>query len=193
MAGKAKMPRAAALILGAALALAGCNNESGDGASTPSSTKASATITTSTDPEAAIWNPCDIPDSAISALGLNTATKDTKVAGVDPTGWKVCSWLSMPKTYSFGVLSSDHSLEEVKQRTDRTDFISSTVGSHRALQYRDVGSSHDLGCWLSVEVPHGMVDFSVLNRYGSAGSGAPEPCGEVHRLADALAEYLPAR
>ncbi|MFI6364859.1 DUF3558 domain-containing protein [Nocardia sp. NPDC050630] len=191
------MPRAAALILGAALVLVGCNDNSGESAPAPSSTKASASMTaaatTSKNPEAAIWNPCDIPDSAISALGLNTASKDTKVAGVDPTGWKVCSWVSAPKTYSFGVLSSEHTLDEVKQRTDRTDFAPSTVGSRRALQYRDVGSSHDLGCWLSVEVPHGMVDFSVLNRYGSAGSGAPEPCGEAHRLADALAEYLPAR
>ncbi|MFI6776029.1 DUF3558 domain-containing protein [Nocardia sp. NPDC050412] len=197
MVGTAKMPRAAALILGAALALVGCNDNSGDSAPPLSSTKASASTTaaatTSKDPEAAIWNPCDIPDSAISALGLNAASKDTKVAGVDPTGWKVCSWQSVPKTYTLGVLSSDHTLEESRQRSDYTDFESTTVGSRQALQYRSVGSSHDLGCWLSVEVPHGMVDFSVLNRYGSAGASAGEPCGEVRRLGEALEKYLPAR
>ncbi|MEV4239613.1 DUF3558 domain-containing protein [Nocardia sp. NPDC049737] len=189
------MPRAAALILGAALALAGCNNNSGDSVPTPSSAKASASTTTaastSKDPEAAIWNPCDIPDSAISALGLNTASKDTTVAGVDFTGWKTCSWLSMPKTYNLAILSSEHTLEESRQRTDYTDYVTTSVGSHRALQFRKVGSSHDDGCWLSVEVPHGIVDFRVLNRYGVAGAG--EPCSELRRLADALAEYLPAR
>ncbi|MGY4100302.1 DUF3558 domain-containing protein [Nocardia sp. R16R-3T] len=194
MFGIAKTPRAAALLLGAALALAGCDNDSGGSTPTPSSTSGeakttTAAATTSADPKALIWNPCDVPDSAISALGLNTDSKDTTVAGVDPTGWKVCGWLSEAKTYNFGILSSEHTLEEGRQRTDYTDYVSTTVGSHRALQFRKVGSSHDLGCWLSVEVPHGMVDFRVLNRYGVAGAG--DPCVEVHRLTDALAKYLP--
>jgi hypothetical protein len=194
MVGTAKMPSAAALILGAALALVGCNDNSGGSAPTPSSTKASATTaaaTTSKDPEAAIWNPCDIPDSAISALGLNTASKDTTVAGVDPTGWKVCSWLSQAKTYNLGVLSSDHTLEEIRQRTDYVEHTPTTVGSRPALQFRQPGTRHDLTCWLAVELPHGMVEFNVINRYGVDGAG--EPCAEAHRLSEALAEYLPGR
>ncbi|WP_062991455.1 DUF3558 domain-containing protein [Nocardia anaemiae] len=195
MVGTAKMPRAAALILGAVLALAGCNNDSVDGTPTPSSTKASASTTaaatTSKDPEAAIWNPCDIPDSAISALGLNTASKDTTVAGVDPTGWKVCGWLSAPKTYNFGILSSEHTLEETSQRSDYVDYLWTTVASHRALQFRPPGATYELTCWLGVEVPHGMVEFKVMNRYGTSGPQAGEPCAEVRRLTEALAQYLP--
>ncbi|WP_084508671.1 DUF3558 domain-containing protein [Nocardia pseudovaccinii] len=197
MAGTAKTPHAAALILGAALALAGCNDNSADSAPTPSSTKASTsttvTATTSKDPEAAIWNPCDIPDSAISALGLNTASKDTTVAGVDPTGWKVCGWLSAAKTYNFGVLSSEHTLEESRQRTDYVDYVSTTVGSRTALQFRPRGATHDQTCWLAVEVPHGIVDFKVMNRSGTVGASAGEPCAEVRRLTEALAQYLPER
>ncbi|WP_433758347.1 DUF3558 domain-containing protein [Nocardia sp. CA-135398] len=195
MASTAKMPRAAALILGAALALAGCNNDSGDSAPTPSSTKVSASTTsaatTSKDPEAAIWNPCDIPDSAISALGLNAASKDTTVAGVDFTGWKTCSWVSQAKTYNLGILSSDHTLDESRQRTDYVDYSSTTVGSHRALQFRKPGATYNLNCWLAIEVPHGIVDFNVMNRYGASGAG--DPCLEVGRLSSALVEYLPAR
>ncbi|MEV4129248.1 DUF3558 domain-containing protein [Nocardia sp. NPDC049707] len=197
MVGTAKMPRAAALILGASLALAGCNDNSGGSAPTPSSTKASAsstaTTTTSQDPEAAIWNPCDIPDSAISALGLNTASKDNTVAGVDFTGWKVCSWLSGPKTYSFTIMSSEHNVDEVRQRTDYVDFTSTTAGSRPAVQYRNTGAVRDLVCYISVEMPYGIATFKVQNRYGSAGSGAPEPCSEVRRLSDALTDYLPQR
>lgn len=197
MAGTAKMPRAAALILGTVLALAGCNDNSVDGTPTPSSTKASASTTaaatTSKDPEAAIWNPCDIPDSAISALGLNTASKDTTIAGADFPGWKVCSWLSEAKTYNFGILSSEHTLEETRQRTDYVDYSPTTVGSRPALQFRQPGAMHDLTCWLAVEVPHGMVEFRVNNRYGSAGAKAGEPCGEVRRLTEVLAPHLPER
>ncbi|WP_433681610.1 DUF3558 domain-containing protein [Nocardia sp. CA-119907] len=196
MTGKAKLLPAAAMALGAVLLLAGCNGDSTEGkptAATTSASKTTAAATTSADPEAAIWDPCTIPDSAISALGLNTSTKENKVAGVDATGWKVCSWQSEPKAYTLGVLSSDHTLEESKQRTDYTDYTSTTVGSRRALQYRNVGSSHDLGCWLSVEVPHGIVDFSVLNRYGKTGASAGEPCAQVRHLSEALAQYLPER
>ncbi|MFX0580094.1 DUF3558 domain-containing protein [Nocardia nepalensis] len=189
----ARKPLAAALLLGVALTLVGCNSNSGDSAPTPSSTNASAhttaAATTSKDSEAAIWNPCDIPDSAISALGLNTASKDTTVAGVDPTGWKVCAWQAGAKTYDFTVFSSSHTLEEVQQRSDREGFTPTTVGSHRALQYRVVGDKHQLKCYISAEVPHGMIDFLVVNRY--LVQGASEPCGEVRRLSDALVEYLP--
>ncbi|MGW4773852.1 DUF3558 domain-containing protein [Nocardia sp. NPDC004278] len=194
MTGRAKVLPTAALALGVTLLLAGCNGDSTGGTPTSATTSAphtSTAATTSADPEATIWDPCTIPDSAISALGLNTSTKDNKVAGVDFTGWKVCSWLSVPKTYTLGVLSSAHSLEEVRQRTDREGFTPTTVGSHQALQYQVVGDTQNLKCYISAEVPHGMVDFLVQNRYGVAGAG--DPCVEAHRLSDALAKYLPEK
>ncbi|MET8872276.1 DUF3558 domain-containing protein [Nocardia sp. NPDC004604] len=194
MTGRAKVLPTAALALGTALLLAGCNGDSTDGKPTvvtSSAPRSTAAATASVDPEAAIWDPCTIPDSAISALGLNTSTKDNKVAGVDFTGWKVCSWLSVPKTYTLGVLSSEHTLQEARQRTDYVDYMSTTVGSRPALQFRQPGTRHDMTCWLAVEVPHGMVEFDVINRYGVDGAG--EPCAEVSRLSEALAKYLPER
>ncbi len=195
MAGTAKTARAAALILGAALALAGCNSESGDSAPTPSSAsgaaKTTAAATTSAAPQATIWNPCDIPDSAIAALGLNTGSKDSTVAGADFPGWKVCSWLAGPKTYSFTIMSSEHALGEVRQRTDYVDFTPTTVGSHEAIQYRNTGAVSDLVCYVSAEMSYGVVTFKVHNRYGVAGAG--DPCAEVRRLSGALNEYMPGR
>ncbi|WP_330251579.1 DUF3558 domain-containing protein [Nocardia sp. NBC_00565] len=196
MTGRAKALPAAALAIGAALVLAGCNGDSTEGkptAATTSAPKTTAAATTSTAPEAAVWDPCTIPDSALTALGLNTSTKENTVAGVDPTGWKVCSWQSEPKAYTFSVLSSEHTLEESRQRTDYVDYMPTTVGAHQALQFRGAGATHDLGCWLAVEVPAGIVDFHVLNRYGSSGAKAGEPCAETRRLTEALAMYLPAR
>lgn len=196
MAGRPKVLPAAAIALGAALLLAGCNGDSTEGkptAATTSASKTTAAATTSADPEAAIWNPCTLPDTAIAALGLNTATKDSTVAGADFPGWKVCSWLSEPKTYSFTVMSADHTLAEIRQRSDYVDFTSTTIGSHPAIQYRNTGAVRDLVCYISGELPHGMVTFKVQNRYGSAGAGAGEPCAEVRRLSDALVQYLPER
>lgn len=196
MTGRAKTLSAAALALGAALLLAGCNGDSTDGkptAAAMSASKTTAAATTSADPEAAIWDPCTIPDSAISALGLNASTKEKTVAGVDFTGWKVCSWQSEPKAYNLGILSSEHTLEETRQRTDYAEFTSLTVGSRPALQFRQPGAMHDLTCWLAVEVPNGMVEFNVINRYGTSGAKAGEPCAETRRLSEALAEYLPGR
>lgn len=177
------------LVAAAGLALTGCTKSTTSPTADAQTTTASATAST-TDSATAKWDPCTIPDSAISVLGLDTATKSNQVAGTEFPGWNVCSWRSASKTYDFTVFSSGHSLAEIKQRTDRQDFTPTTVGSHAALQYRPVGASHDDVCYISAEIPGGMADFSVQERYGIAPAGA-DPCSEVKRLIDALGQYLP--
>lgn len=179
-------------LAAAGLALAGCGNSSPGIPSTTASTATSrpsmaATTTNSVAPQ---WDPCTIPDSAITNLGLNAATKNTQVAGVTFDGWKVCGWKSADKTYNLTIFTSSHTLEEFKQRTDFSDFTTTTVGNHTAVQYRSVGADHDLGCSITTQVSGGTVDFDVLNRYGNPGLG--DPCVIVRRLADGLGQYLPA-
>ncbi|GAD86820.1 hypothetical protein NCAST_33_01990 [Nocardia asteroides NBRC 15531] len=147
--------------------------------------------TTSADPSAGLWDPCTLPDSALSAAGLNTSTKEKDVAGVNFEGWRVCSWLdSSKRAYSFTVSATDHTLEEARARTDYTDFVDTTVGSRPALQSRPTGTLRD-ACFLSVRVPTGLVEFHVRVRVSAKDT--VEPCGETQRLAAVLAGYLPSR
>ncbi|MGM7644453.1 DUF3558 domain-containing protein [Nocardia sp. JW2] len=170
--------------------VAGCGSE--QGAATPQPSQVSvAASPTSVDAEAKVWDPCSLPDSAVGGVGLNVGSKKKDVAGVDFSGWKVCSWSDSAKQYTFSVMSSEHTLTESRQRTDEyTGWTELQVGAHQALEFRPIGSANDVACYVSVEVPNGSVDFKVQNRVSAVG--APEPCGEARRLSTALVDYLPS-
>ncbi|WP_308017146.1 DUF3558 domain-containing protein [Nocardia rosealba] len=177
------------VVAAVGFAVAGCGSE--QGAATPQPSQVSvAASPTSVDAEAKVWDPCSLPDSAVGGVGLNVGSKKKDVAGVDFSGWKVCSWSDSAKQYTFSVMSSEHPIADSRARTDFTDFVPMTVGSHNALQLRTTGSTHDSGCSIVVEVPDGSVMFRVLNRVSA--SAPPSPCPEVGRLADSLVQYIPA-
>ncbi|WP_082875648.1 DUF3558 domain-containing protein [Nocardia pseudobrasiliensis] len=186
------MSRSLKVVFAAAVAVgvAGCGPSTDGPSSSSTQTVPTTTAAATTSAAPAVWDPCTIPDSAIGGLGLNVATKDNKIAGTEFDGWKVCHWAAGDKKYDFTMLSSSHTLAEARQRTDYQEYSDTTVGSHPSLQYRPVGSGRDLNCWISAEISSGIVDFKVTNRYGSSGLG--DPCAEVHRLADGLAQYLPS-
>ena len=183
------------VVLAAAvtLALAGCG-KSGTGSPTTSAhaTTASssvAAVATPTDQSAAVWDPCALPDSAISGVGLNMTTKDNTVAGTQFPGWKVCGWRANAGWYDLGILSSSYTLDDIQKRTDYAGFTSTSVGSHHAVQYHDAADPDHLACYITAQVPNGVVTFDALTRYGSPGAG--DSCVEVRRIGDALAQYLP--
>ncbi|WP_316573921.1 DUF3558 domain-containing protein [Nocardia canadensis] len=172
------------------LVVAGCGGgESGTAAPTTSGVSVAASPT-SVDAEAKVWDPCSLPDSAISGVGLNVGSKKKDVAGVDFTGWKVCSWMDPGKQYSLAVLSSEHTLAESRARSDFSEWETLTVGSHAALEFRQSGASHDLSCFVAVEVPNGSVMFRFQNRVSADNPLAP--CPEARRLSSGLVQNLPA-
>ncbi|MQY18343.1 DUF3558 domain-containing protein [Nocardia macrotermitis] len=178
-----------ALLAAAGLALAGCGKSTTASPTTDVATSASA-VASATDPAQPKWDPCTVPDSAVSTLGLDTTSKSDKVSGTTFDGWKVCGWKSSDKTYDFTIFTSHHTLDEYRQRSDYQGFAPTTVGDHQALQYQHAGALNALGCSISVQIPDGTVDFDVLNRYGTPGLG--DPCTIVRRLADGLAQYIPS-
>ncbi|MFE6924756.1 DUF3558 domain-containing protein [Nocardia sp. NPDC057663] len=178
-------------VVAVGMVVVGCGDTGSGATSPPTSSVSVAASPTSVDAEATVWDPCSLPDSAVSGVGLNAGSKKKDVAGVDFTGWKVCSWMDSEKKYTFAVMASEHTLAESRQRTSEyTGWSDLTVGSHNALEFRPIGSANDVACYVSVEVPTGSVDFKVQNRVSAVG--AAEPCGEARRLSTALVQYLPA-
>ncbi|WP_216896285.1 DUF3558 domain-containing protein [Nocardia alni] len=190
---RSKALSAIALVAAAGLALTGCSkaNSGSPTASAqtapPSSNAAAATTTTGS--VASQWDPCTIPDSTISGLGLDTTTKSNKVAGTTFDGWKICSWYSTDKTYNLGILTSATTLDQIKQRPDYGNFTPTTVGSNRALRFQPVGSNNNLECLIGAQVSGGTITFDVINQYGMPNLG--DPCTTVSRLANGLAQVLP--
>ncbi|WP_278262210.1 DUF3558 domain-containing protein [Nocardia sp. AG03] len=175
---------ALAVVVGA---ISGCDNADPSTAAQPSTT---AAPTTGADPDAALWDPCSLPDAALTAAGINTATREKDIAGVEFEGWKVCGWKDSATRYGFTVASGAHTIEEARARTDYTDFADLTIGPRPALRSRPAGSAYEYSCYITVSVPHGLVDFDVLNRHSA--NNPPDPCVEVERLARAFVTYLPS-
>ncbi|MEU4649260.1 DUF3558 domain-containing protein [Nocardia fluminea] len=191
MAGRGAVVRVFGVVVVAGLAAVGCGDGEQGTAAPQTSGVSVAASPTSVDAEAKVWDPCSLPDSAVSGAGLNVATKSKDVAGVDFTGWKVCAWKDPANQYSLALMSSEHTLAESRQRTnDYTGFSDMKVGTHNALQFRPVGSANDLACYVSVEVTNGSVDFHLQNRVSA--KNPPEPCAEATRLSEALVQHLPA-
>lgn len=183
--------RAWRIVVPAAVAVAlvsGCNRSEPIQTAQPATT--TAVVTTSVNPDAGLWDPCTLPDSALAAAGLNTSTKEKDVAGVKFEGWKVCGWQDAEKKYDFTILSSSHVLSEIKQRSDYGEFVDTRLGGREAVQYRSIGSSHDYSCSIAAKSSFGTVDFDVLVRY-SQRNGAPDPCSEVRQVAEALITEIP--
>lgn len=178
-------------VLAVGLAAVGCADSEPESGATSTSSVRVAASPSSVDAEAKVWDPCSLPDSAVSGVGLNVGSKTKDVAGVDFTGWKVCAWKDPANQYSIALMSSEHTRDESRQQTTKyTGFTDLQVGEHNALQFRPIGASSDLACYVSVEVADGSVDFHLQNRVSA--KNPPEPCAEATRIANALAAYLPA-
>ncbi|MFD0365429.1 DUF3558 domain-containing protein [Nocardia sp. GCM10030253] len=191
MTSRGNVLRGLAVTIGTVLVLAGCEDSTSQvsTATGVAGTTSTAAVTTSADRDAALWNPCDLPDSAISATGLDPASKTKDVGGVDFDGWQVCSWRASARWYGLTILSGTATLAEVEQRRDFEAFAPQTVGSRKAVEFLDVGDKERLKCAIAVEMPYGSVLFRVLTRYSVGKQG--EPCVEVRRHVDDLAKYLP--
>ncbi|WP_063049324.1 DUF3558 domain-containing protein [Nocardia arthritidis] len=182
--------RGAVLAMGAVVVLSGCEDSAGgtSNSTAPVSVTTSA-ATKSADPDAALWDPCGLPEGAISGTGLDAATKTKDVAGVDFTGWKVCSWRATARWYSLGVLSGTPTMDDIRRRSDFEAFSTLTVGTHQAVQFLDIGDAQRLNCTVAMEVPRGTVMFYVTTRYSVGKQG--DPCVQARSHAQDLVSYLP--
>ncbi|MFG1796946.1 DUF3558 domain-containing protein [Nocardia sp. NPDC049149] len=168
---------------------AGCGDPT-EGKPTASGTTAVTTAPSkSADADAGLWDPCGLPDSAVSATGLDPATKRKDAGGVKFDGWKVCGWRATARWYELTVFSGTPTLQDIQHRTDYEAFTPATVGSRRAVQFFDVGDGDRLKCYIGVELPQGSAMFKVITRYEIGKQG--DPCVQVRHHVDDLAKYLP--
>ncbi|MFQ6393502.1 DUF3558 domain-containing protein [Nocardia sp. KC 131] len=188
MTSRGNVLRGLVLAVGAVLVLAGCEDSTSPGQATTGAVSATAAATKSADPDAGLWNPCGLPDSAVSATGLDPASKTKDVAGVDFDGWKVCSWRASARWYEFTTYSGTPTLNDFEKRRDLEGFTPRTVGSHQAVEFLRVGDTKRLSCGIAIEMPQGTVSFEVTTRPSVGKQG--DPCVEVRRHAEDLARYL---
>ncbi|ONM47538.1 DUF3558 domain-containing protein [Nocardia donostiensis] len=197
---RSRVRRGIGVLVAAGFVVAGCGGETGGTAEPEQASQVSASGEASvgetsapetSSSEEALWDPCGLPESALTETGMVPASEEAGIGSVDWTdaGWKVCKWKATAGWYSLTVFSGTPSLADVQARTDFKDFRPKTSGSRQAVQFLQAGSSEDLRCHLAVELQQGTAIFTVTAR---ASIGAQEdPCVVVGRHATDLAVHLP--
>lgn len=161
----------------------------GGGATAPVTTASEIPAATPTKGgnEAASWDPCEIPDSALASAGLSVATERRRTGG---SGVLSCGWETPEQTIELIITQSPGlTLEDLKQGGDFTDFTPVSIGGRSALRYRAYQDTHSITCQLSTAAGNGSIQFSVRNIRVQTDYG--DECGDVLRLGNALAGYLP--
>lgn len=138
------------MLCGAALLLAGC-----------STTTQGAPTVSSTEP-AALFNPCDIPDDALRAAGVDPGTERVGLAEAGFEGWEICSWDA--SWYILGVFASDHTLDEVRRNTEWTRFEDAASGKRVGFTSANIGGESDT-CNFAFATEQGVIIVNVVAKY----------------------------
>ncbi|RBO87420.1 uncharacterized protein DUF3558 [Nocardia puris] len=151
-------------------------------------TEGSPTTSTSV-PQEALWDPCtEIPDGALSEAGLDPTTKDSGIAGVEQTGWKICRWRN--KEFSMTVFSTGEKVDYFESKSGNVEFQDVTVADRTGRQFRVEGASKDLLCDVLFPVSsQGVVQLRISNLMGV--DHAEGPCTVLSRVGDSIVPLFP--
>jgi hypothetical protein len=170
--------RAVVVVAGlcAVLVVAGCSK------SQPGSSQASATTLS----EGQLWDPCSLPDSAISAAGADPGSKDTNTFGAPQPGWKGCAWSA--GHYFLNVLVSVHTVDQVRASPLFHDVRDVNISGRRAVSYYLQSSPPD-NCIISIPTSKGLVEVDAAQSAGDPSAG--DYCAIAMRSEQVLDAYLP--
>jgi hypothetical protein len=171
----------AAVLAGCAGAVlvAGCSTDT-EGAAEPVDQAAA---------DAALWDPCTIPDDVVVQLGLDPATKQTDSESVHFPGFMVCSWDA--DWYDLDVYSTAHTLDDVRANPHYRDFRDVTVGGRSAVLFRDEqGTEQRPSCDVAFDAAQGAV-FITVNTSALVDGPREDPCATANRNAAVLVPLLP--
>ena len=134
------------------------------------------------------WDPCSIPDEAIQATGLDPATKDEGWGeGIQVDEWALCTYKTAE--YYMTVKSSlTHTIGQAREKPSNLDGRNLEIGERDAHQYQTSVGRTGRTCNVAVDLPPGMVVFSVIDM---AELGGDRLCELVLKYSIELQAALP--
>lgn len=167
------VPLAIALVLGAAA----CGDESG-GAPATTTTQAASTATQ-------LFDPCTgIPDSALTSAGLDPASEQVGVGGVEQPGWEICGWKGAD--FTLGVFSNGMSVAEFERKPGNVDFQDVTIGGRTGRQFRVDDAAKDQMCDVLFPARQGLLQLTLVNK-----TAEQNPCERLATVGEAIVPTLP--
>ncbi|MGQ4599964.1 DUF3558 family protein [Nocardia sp. R6R-6] len=172
------VPLAVALALG----LAACGGDASSGSPAATSTQAKGATGT----QAQLFDPCTgIPENALTTAGLDPATKQVGVGGVEQPGWEICGWKGAD--YTLGVFSTSASAAEFERKPGNVDFQDITIAGRAGRQFRVEGAAKDQMCDVLFAAGQGLLQLTLVNK--NAGQS---PCERLAQVGEAIVPALPA-
>ncbi len=167
------IPLAIAVVLGAAA----CGDES-SGSPATTTTQAASTATQ-------LFDPCTgIPDAALTSAGLDPASKQVGVGGVEQPGWEICGWKGAD--FTLGVFSNGASVAEFERKPGNVDFQDVTIAGRPGRQFRVDDAAKDQMCDVLFPARQGLLQLTLVNR-----AADQNPCDRLTTVGESIVPALP--
>lgn len=136
----------------------------------------------------AFWDPCTLPESALTAAGLDVATKQRLTDSAFPT-WQMCKWQAGDRAFELVMAASDRTIDTMLEPGAYTDLRRTEYQGRKVIQFRYVADVHKLVCNIATPAPYGSIAFAVRNTRVQTDFG--DPCTDAAPVTTVLFKSLP--
>ncbi|AZI63175.1 DUF3558 domain-containing protein [Rhodococcus sp. NJ-530] len=172
--GSAVGVRGAVVLVAAALLVGGC-----------SSTVEGHAVRA--DEAVGLFDPCSgISDSALRYVGVDPATEERGILGVQIPRFEICSWDGTG--ISLSVWSTDHTLDEVEANTNNADVRAANVHGGPAIKFGQRDDATGQICSVAWTTNQGVLIVRIAPDFGETPI---DPCGLASTITDKLFPELP--
>ncbi|MDI9903523.1 DUF3558 domain-containing protein [Rhodococcus sp. IEGM 1409] len=134
-----------------------------------------------------LFDPCNgISDSALRYVGVNPATEERGILGVQIPRFEICSWNGTG--ISLSVWSTDYSLDEVEANTNNADVRTASVHGGPAIKFGQRDDATGQICSVAWAASQGALIVRIVPDFGEAPI---DPCGLASMITDKLFQELP--
>ncbi|MGW5141683.1 DUF3558 domain-containing protein [Nocardia beijingensis] len=162
-------------LLIAGLASAGCDSAGG----TPTASSSSAA-------PAALFDPCSgISDDVLRGAGVDPASKESGIAGVEQSGWKICKWRG--PAYAISVYSTGKPVSEFETKPGNIAFRDVTIAGRQGREFRSEGWQTQ--CNAVFPAAQGSLQLQILGRLSI--DHPEDPCTVLARVGEKIVPVLP--
>ncbi len=134
-----------------------------------------------------LFDPCSgISDSALRHVGVDPATEERGILGVQIPRFEICSWKGTG--ISLSVWSTDYSLDEVEANTNNADVTTVSVHGGPATQFGQRDDDTGRICSVAWTTNQGVLIVRIAPDFGET---PVDPCGLAAKSADKLFPELP--
>lgn len=154
----------------------------------PSFPAAEGIRTTTDDKATGLWDPCTgIPDEALRASNVDAASRESGIAGIEQSGWKIGGWRG--PVYAITVYSTARTVDQFENKPGNVDFADVTIAGRCGRRFRAAGASKHLNCNVVFPAQQGVIQLQLLIR--AVLDNPPEPCGLLARIGEILVPWFP--